>query len=222
MLDVGGIASRVVDTINVVEQKVTEAANAVARFVGGGDVQPTQTQADTALHNVASQVNRLTPDETSRIEDGIDKVWERANYGYAESAIELSKQLDGQSEEYRAEFMAKLWDTAPSVAADILRGAAGKRHYMSEGWPTEADVYNIASSLGAAYDRGLLPSDFVDQLLTLDAKYQMPPNNEYSGTIIAESGSKNLINAFPAHWDPKLRIPRGQVVAAASIVSPKY
>ncbi len=29
-------------------------------------------------------------------------------------------------------------------------------------------------------------------------------------------------NAFPAHWDPKLRIPRGQVVAAASIVSPKY
>ncbi len=29
-------------------------------------------------------------------------------------------------------------------------------------------------------------------------------------------------NTFPAHWDPKLRIPRGQVVAAASIVSPKY
>ncbi len=29
-------------------------------------------------------------------------------------------------------------------------------------------------------------------------------------------------NLFPAHWDPKLRIPRGQVVAAASIVSPKY
>ncbi len=29
-------------------------------------------------------------------------------------------------------------------------------------------------------------------------------------------------SGFPAHWDPKLRIPRGQVVAAASIVSPKY
>ncbi len=29
-------------------------------------------------------------------------------------------------------------------------------------------------------------------------------------------------SSFPAHWDPKLRIPRGQVVAAASIVSPKY
>src|ERR1044072_3586639 len=196
MLDVGGTASRVVETINVVEQKVTEAANAVARFVGGGDVQPTQTQADAALHNVASQVVNLTPQEEGRIEDGIDKVWERAGYGYAEAAIELSKQLNGQSEEYRAEFMAKLWDTAPSVAADVLRGAAGKRHYMSEGWPTEADVYNISSSLGAAYDRGLLPTDFVNQLLTLDSKYQMPPNNEYSGTIIAESGSKNLINAY--------------------------
>ncbi len=31
-----------------------------------------------------------------------------------------------------------------------------------------------------------------------------------------------VYNVFPAHWDPKLRIPRGQVVAAASIVSPKY
>ncbi len=31
-----------------------------------------------------------------------------------------------------------------------------------------------------------------------------------------------IFDFFPAHWDPKLRIPRGQVVAAASIVSPKY
>ncbi len=31
-----------------------------------------------------------------------------------------------------------------------------------------------------------------------------------------------FVALFPAHWDPKLRIPRGQVVAAASIVSPKY
>jgi hypothetical protein len=196
MLDVGGITSRVRDTINVVEEKVTQAATAVARFVGGDGAQPTQAQADAALHNVASQVVNLTPEEQGRIDDGVDKVFQRTNYGYAEAAIELSKQLNGQSEDYRAEFMSKLWETAPSVAADILRGAGGKRHYMSEGWPTEADQYNIGSSLGAAYDRGLLPKDFVNQLLTLDAKYQMPPNNEYTGTIVAESGSKNLINAF--------------------------
>ncbi len=33
---------------------------------------------------------------------------------------------------------------------------------------------------------------------------------------------QEVFGPFPAHWDPKLRIPRGQVVAAASIVSPKY
>ncbi len=39
---------------------------------------------------------------------------------------------------------------------------------------------------------------------------------------IGASGTMDMNNIFPAHWDPKLRIPRGQVVAAASIVSPKY
>ncbi len=41
---------------------------------------------------------------------------------------------------------------------------------------------------------------------------------------LKESGVYKILNeyGFPAHWDPKLRIPRGQVVAAASIVSPKY
>ncbi len=38
--------------------------------------------------------------------------------------------------------------------------------------------------------------------------------------VVAWEG--NIGSLFPAHWDPKLRIPRGQVVAAASIVSPKY
>ncbi len=44
-----------------------------------------------------------------------------------------------------------------------------------------------------------------------------------SGTRAAAfGGTTTIIDFFPAHWDPKLRIPRGQVVAAASIVSPKY
>jgi hypothetical protein len=195
MLDVGGITSRVIETIHVVEEKVTQAANTVARFIGA-DALPTQTQADVALHNVASQVNALTPQEQGRIEDGVEAVFQRAGYGYAEAAIELSKQLDGQSEEYRAEFMSKLWNAAPSVMTDILRGAAGERHYISEDWPTESDQYNIATSLGAAYDRGLLPRDFVSQMLTHDARFSMPPNNEYTGTIVGMSGSKALINSY--------------------------
>ncbi len=49
----------------------------------------------------------------------------------------------------------------------------------------------------------------VKKVLALAAKEAKALNHTYVGT-------------FPAHWDPKLRIPRGQVVAAASIVSPKY
>ncbi len=48
---------------------------------------------------------------------------------------------------------------------------------------------------------------------------------QFSTTVSLDEGL-NVIDVaatiFPAHWDPKLRIPRGQVVAAASIVSPKY
>ncbi len=44
---------------------------------------------------------------------------------------------------------------------------------------------------------------------------------EHFGFVVYKD-LKEKILSFPAHWDPKLRIPRGQVVAAASIVSPKY
>ncbi len=43
-----------------------------------------------------------------------------------------------------------------------------------------------------------------------------------SGRAVDRQTATQLWKSFPAHWDPKLRIPRGQVVAAASIVSPKY
>ncbi len=43
-----------------------------------------------------------------------------------------------------------------------------------------------------------------------------------AGSIITITLLYTFCINFPAHWDPKLRIPRGQVVAAASIVSPKY
>ncbi len=54
------------------------------------------------------------------------------------------------------------------------------------------------------------PQDAVNSLGTIDI----------SVLFVPAAGVKDA--AFPAHWDPKLRIPRGQVVAAASIVSPKY
>ncbi len=41
-------------------------------------------------------------------------------------------------------------------------------------------------------------------------------------SLLVRVARQQVETVFPAHWDPKLRIPRGQVVAAASIVSPKY
>ncbi len=60
-------------------------------------------------------------------------------------------------------------------------------------------------------------------IYSFDAKGLEP----FLGTPGVESPSMTGLGlsmqaSFPAHWDPKLRIPRGQVVAAASIVSPKY
>ncbi len=62
----------------------------------------------------------------------------------------------------------------------------------------------------------------------IEARYVIQQNfiDDYNAAFVL--GAENTIYwdfgvvDFPAHWDPKLRIPRGQVVAAASIVSPKY
>lgn len=197
MLDVGNIVARVRETIDVVEETVTQAASSVARFFGAGDVQASPTQADTALHNVAAQVNpSIRPGERESIERGVDAVFQRTNYGYNEAAIELAKQLRGQSTEYRMEFMRRFYETSPPVASDILRGAAGgNRHYVGENFTSQSDKQIIATTLGETYDCGMLPSNFVEQLLRNDSM-RMPPNNEFTGTIVGMSGSRDLINAY--------------------------
>ena len=86
MLDVGNIASRVRETIDVVQETVTEAAGTVARFLGAGEGQATPSQADAALHRVAGQVaTGVTPDEQRQIEQGVEEVFNRAGYGYGDA-----------------------------------------------------------------------------------------------------------------------------------------
>ncbi|MDQ3806481.1 MAG: hypothetical protein M3416_21945 [Acidobacteriota bacterium] len=198
MLDVGNIASRVRETVGVVQEAVTEAAGTVARFLGADGAQGSPAQADAALHNVARQVTTgVTPGEQRQIEEGVEDVFNRAGYGYGDAAIELASQLRNRSAEYQAAFMSELYDYAPSVANDILRGAAGgNRHHVSEPFASDSDRYVIARALGEAYDRGQLPADFVGQLLSHDARFSSPPNNEYTGTIVGLSGSEALINAY--------------------------
>ncbi len=61
----------------------------------------------------------------------------------------------------------------------------------------------------------------------LQPTFRVPAHIAFNKEGMAHVGSPvkgrvSELSVFPAHWDPKLRIPRGQVVAAASIVSPKY
>lgn len=203
IIDVGSLATRIRD---VVETAVEETTATVARLFAG-DTQAAPAQADTALHNVASQVKiDLTADEERQVEQGVDAVFQRTNYGYPAAAIELARQLNGHSTEYRMEFMRRFYETSPPVAMDILRGAAnGDRHHISEPFTTESDRRTVASALGEAYDCGLLPSSFVEQLLKNDSM-RMPPNNEFTGTIVGLSGSQSLINAYV---DRSLELARG-------------
>ncbi len=63
------------------------------------------------------------------------------------------------------------------------------------------------------------PRENVSLYASMNRAFRQPTLNElYRSFRVGDV----LTLAFPAHWDPKLRIPRGQVVAAASIVSPKY
>ncbi len=58
--------------------------------------------------------------------------------------------------------------------------------------------------------------------LIADGVLPVPESTHYPLADAATAVRVMSAAGFPAHWDPKLRIPRGQVVAAASIVSPKY
>ncbi len=81
-------------------------------------------------------------------------------------------------------------------------------------------AWNSVGRLEVATDVGLIPCPVTQSELrwiqASDFKH-FPPLRPAA----AHKGDFGHL-AFPAHWDPKLRIPRGQVVAAASIVSPKY
>ncbi len=78
------------------------------------------------------------------------------------------------------------------------------------------NVVNPQDEISLSKARNIKPDAQVGD----EVEVEVTPKN--FGRIAAQTAKQAMMQRFPAHWDPKLRIPRGQVVAAASIVSPKY
>ncbi len=111
----------------------------------------------------------------------------------------------------------------PLLRAALLRQAASEHvllltlhHIAADGWSMGLMVHEVAllyraAVLGEPSPLRELPLQYVD--------YAVWQRSWLRGEVLE---GQLASWRFPAHWDPKLRIPRGQVVAAASIVSPKY
>jgi len=144
-----------------------------------------------------SSTSQLTPAQQQQINDGVKKVEDRLGYGYSAAAAELANQLRGQTTGYQAQFISTLnSQMPPMLTTRVLRAGAGEPpRFAGEQQPTAADQQLIAQSVGAAYDQGLLPSNFAQQLLTTDSRL-FPSNNEFTANLVSNSGSQSLKLAY--------------------------
>ncbi len=78
----------------------------------------------------------------------------------------------------------------------------------------------LATVTAVLDEQGIKVDD--DDVDAVDDDADTPPSGTPVPAVADPGAEDDAAGLFPAHWDPKLRIPRGQVVAAASIVSPKY
>ncbi len=91
-----------------------------------------------------------------------------------------------------------------------------------EAWRAVENVVIFVELPPAAVPETVLLAENIPNLLWLSDSQNSDAAETHIELETLRDARCNLVGAFPAHWDPKLRIPRGQVVAAASIVSPKY
>lgn len=140
------------------------------------------------------------------VEKSIEAVYEAYGLGYAQGgARELAAQLRSGDEAFRTELIAKLVKDDSEASLRILRAAGGEpAPYEGDDRLSTSDSQIIARSLGAAYDRGKLGSDFAQRLVRAEAEYLNntpgvlldPPYNEYTGNLIAQSGSTRLMRDY--------------------------
>ncbi|MBV8859001.1 MAG: hypothetical protein JOZ02_18860 [Acidobacteria bacterium] len=144
---------------------------------------------------------RQTPD----VQQSLDKVWEAYGLGYAQGgARELARQLRAGDADFQAELIRRLTEGNSEAAVRILRAAGGEPvPYGGTERVSASDGSTVARALGAAYDRGLLGADFARQWVQAEADYVNRPGNfgdwpynEYTGNLIAQSGSSSLMRDY--------------------------
>jgi hypothetical protein len=144
---------------------------------------------------------RQTPD----VQQSLDAVWGAYGLGYAQGgAAELARQLRTGDSAFQAELIKRLTEGNSEAAVRILRAAGSEPvPYGGDERVSAADGRTVARALGSAYDRGLLGADFARQWVEAEADYVNRPGsfgdwpyNEYTGNLIAQSGSSRLMRAY--------------------------
>lgn len=168
------------------EQNFTASAVRFALFEGAG----------------GGAVTRRQPPDVQR---SLDAVWDAYGLGYAQGgATELARQLRTGDAAFQAELIRRLTEGDSEAAVRILRAAGGEPvPYGGDERVSAADGATVARALGAANDRGLLGADFARRWVEAEADYVNRPGsfgdwpyNEYTGNLIAQSGSTRLMRAY--------------------------
>jgi hypothetical protein len=143
--------------------------------------------------------------QTPNVQKSLDAVWEAYGLGYSQgAATELARQLRTGDAAFQAELIKRLTEGNSEAAVRILRAASGEPvPYGGDERVSAADGAVIASALGEAFDRGVLSTDFAQQWVDAEADYVNRPGsfgdwpyNEYTGNLIAQSGSAGLMRAY--------------------------
>ena len=149
----------------------------------------------------AGAAARQTPD----VQQALDAVWGAYGLGYSQGgATELARQLRAGDASFDAELIRRLTEGDSEAAVRILRAAGSEPvPYGGDDRVSSTDGRTIARALGEAYDRGLLGSDFAGRWVRAEADYTNRPGsfgdwpyNEYTGNLIAQSGSTRLMRDY--------------------------
>lgn len=204
--DAGGVELNLND-VSVERADVLTAADAGNDFESGASSRTgEQDFAAGALRfalfgSVDAAARRQTPD----VQQSLDAVWEAYGLGYAQGgATELARQLRTGDAAFQAELVRRLTEGNSEAAVRMLRAAGGEPvPYGGDERVSAADGRTVARALGAAYDRGLLGADFAGQWVRAEADYVNRPGsfgdwpyNEYTGNLIAQSGSSRLMRGY--------------------------